>query len=132
MRSWTGWSGEFASIVLPSVAVTGGEPFAAMRALRRVIAGRRGAGIDISKLTSNGGGSEKRCGPTFDALEEAGWLGNRLFVPLLMLSVGEQTVPCPTWRGSSASSCTGTAIGRSTWASPAWPTRRPAGTGSTT
>lgn len=88
--------GEFASISLPSVAVTGGEPFAAMRALRRVIAGCRGAGIDISKLTSNGWwGSEKRCGPTFDALEEAGWLGNRLFVPLLMLSVGEQTVPLP-------------------------------------
>lgn len=88
--------GEFASISLPSVAVTGGEPFAAMRALRRVIAACRGAGIDISKLTSNGWwGSEKRCGPTFDALEEAGWLGNRLFVPLLMLSVGEQSVPLP-------------------------------------
>ena len=86
--------GEFAGIALPSVAVTGGEPFAAMRALRRVIASCRGAGIDVSKLTSNGWwGSEKRCGPTLDALEEAGWLGNRLFVPLLMLSVGEQTVP---------------------------------------
>lgn len=86
--------GEFASIALPSVAVTGGEPFAAMRALRRAIAACQGAGIDISKLTSNGWwGSGKRCGPTFDALEEAGWLGNRLFVPLLMLSVGEQTVP---------------------------------------
>jgi hypothetical protein len=86
--------GEFASIALPSVAVTGGEPFAAMRALRRVIAACRGAGIDISKLTSNGWwGSPRRCGPAFDALEEAGWLGNRLFVPLLMLSVGEQSVP---------------------------------------
>jgi hypothetical protein len=86
--------GEFASIGLPSVAVTGGEPFAAMRALKRVIIACTSAGIDVSKLTTNGWwGSEKRCGPTFDALEEAGWLGNRLFVPLLMLSVGEQTVP---------------------------------------
>lgn len=88
--------GEFAGIALPSVAVTGGEPFAAMRALRRVIAACQRAGIDVSKLTSNGWwGSEKRCGPTLDALEEAGWLGNRLFVPLLMLSVGEQGVPMP-------------------------------------
>lgn len=86
--------GEFASVALPSVAVTGGEPFAAMRALRRMIAGCTRAGIDISKLTTNGWwGSSRRCGPTFDALDEAGWLGNRLFVPLLMLSVGEQTVP---------------------------------------
>lgn len=52
--------GEFASIALPSVAVTGGEPFAAMRALKRVIASCARAGIDISKLTSNGWwGSEK-------------------------------------------------------------------------
>jgi hypothetical protein len=85
---------EFASIALPSVAVTGGEPFAAMRALKRVIAACTGAGTDISKLTTNGWwGSAKRCGPTLDALEAAGWLGNRLFVPLLMLSVGEQTIP---------------------------------------
>lgn len=59
--------GEFASIALPSVAVTGGEPFAAMRALRRVVAACQGAGIDVSKLTSNGWwGSERRCGPGAD------------------------------------------------------------------
>jgi hypothetical protein len=85
--------GEFASIALPSVAVTGGEPFAAMRALKRVITVSTRVGIDISKLTTNGWwGSEKRCGPVFDALDAAGWLDNRLFVPLLMLSVGEQSV----------------------------------------
>ncbi|GAA4235330.1 hypothetical protein FHR32_006743 [Streptosporangium album] len=84
---------EFEDIALPSVAITGGEPFVAMRALLRFIAQARGT-VDISKLTTNGvWGSDKRCGPTFDRLVAHGLLDNRLFVPLLMLSIGEQTTP---------------------------------------
>ncbi|MEU8244746.1 hypothetical protein [Nonomuraea sp. NPDC048916] len=84
---------EFASVGLPSVAITGGEPFVAMRALLRFMAQARGT-VDVSKLTTNGvWGSQKRCGPTFDQLVAHGLLDNRLFVPLLMVSIGEQTTP---------------------------------------
>lgn len=85
---------QFASIALPSIAITGGEPFVALRSLLRVVRECRSAGIDTAKLTSNGWwGSESTCEQVFDKLEGAGWLDNRMFVPLLMLSVGEQTVP---------------------------------------
>ncbi|GAA2344838.1 radical SAM protein [Streptomyces violaceusniger] len=85
---------QFVSIGLPSLAITGGEPFTAWRALLSLLAGARERGIDISKLTSNGSwGTERRCGPVFDRLEKAGFLDSRLFVPLLMLSIGEQTIP---------------------------------------
>ncbi|MFF3669083.1 4Fe-4S cluster-binding domain-containing protein [Microtetraspora malaysiensis] len=84
---------EFESIALPSVAITGGEPFVATRALLRFMDRARGT-VDISKLTTNGvWGSERRCGPTFDRLVAHGLLDNRLFVPLLMVSIGEQTTP---------------------------------------
>ncbi|MEV0617546.1 4Fe-4S cluster-binding domain-containing protein [Nonomuraea sp. NPDC050404] len=84
---------EFVDVGLPSVAITGGEPFVAMRALLRFMTRARGI-TDISKLTTNGiWGSERRCGRTFDQLVEAGLLDNRLFVPLLMVSIGEQTTP---------------------------------------
>ncbi|WP_328913141.1 MULTISPECIES: hypothetical protein [unclassified Streptomyces] len=84
---------QFESIGLPSIAITGGEPFTAWRALLRMVASARGR-IDISKLTTNGSwGTERRCAPVFGRLERAGWLDSRLFVPLLMLSIGEQTTP---------------------------------------
>ncbi|WP_327415999.1 SPASM domain-containing protein [Streptomyces sp. NBC_01233] len=38
-------------------------------------------------------GRERRCERTFDQLEKAGFFDNRLFVPLIMVSVGEQTMP---------------------------------------
>lgn len=85
---------QFASVGVPSVAITGGEPFVAWRALLQLLEAARERRIDISKLTTNGSwGSTRRCGPVFDRLEKAGFLDGRLFVPLLMLSVGEQTVP---------------------------------------
>jgi hypothetical protein len=85
---------EFASIALPSIAITGGEPFVATRQLFALIRAAAAAGIDISKLTTNGNwGSARRCGPTFDRLTAAGLMDNILFVPLLMVSVGEQTTP---------------------------------------
>ncbi|MFD9517873.1 hypothetical protein [Streptomyces sp. NPDC059979] len=85
---------EFDSIGLPSAAVTGGEPFIAVHALMPLIKALRGRGIDISKLTTNGvWGAERRCQRTFAQLEKAGLFDNRLFVPLIMLSVGEQTMP---------------------------------------
>lgn len=84
---------QFESISLPSVAITGGEPFMAMRPLIRFIKRARGI-VDISKITTNGSwGSAKRCGLTFDLLVANGLLENRLFVPLLMVSIGEQTTP---------------------------------------
>ncbi|MFE4540289.1 radical SAM/SPASM domain-containing protein [Streptomyces scopuliridis] len=85
---------QFTSIGLPSLAITGGEPFTAWRALLMMLEGARERRIDISKLTTNGWwGTRARCGPVFDRLEHAGFLESRLFVPLLMLSVGEQTTP---------------------------------------
>ncbi|MFD7503324.1 radical SAM protein [Streptomyces sp. NPDC059850] len=85
---------QFTSIGLPSLAITGGEPFTAWRALLVLLEGARDRGIDISKLTTNGiWGTSRRCGPVFDRLEKAGFLDGRLFVPLLMLSIGEQTTP---------------------------------------
>ncbi|MEU8828844.1 hypothetical protein [Streptomyces sp. NPDC048636] len=86
--------GQFASIGLPSLAITGGEPFTAWRALLALLNGARERSIDISKLTTNGiWGTQRRCGPVFDRLERAGFLDSKLFVPLLMLSIGEQTTP---------------------------------------
>ncbi|MET8382524.1 4Fe-4S cluster-binding domain-containing protein [Streptosporangium canum] len=85
---------EFSDVGLPSVAITGGEPFVAMRALLRFMTLARGTGVEVNKLTTNGiWGSKQRCGPTFDQLINAGLLDNTLFVPLLMLSIGEQTTP---------------------------------------
>jgi len=85
---------QFTSIGLPSIAITGGEPFTAPRAMLRLIAEARANGTDISKLTTNGvWGTVQRCGREFERLEKAGFFGNELFVPLLMLSIGEQSTP---------------------------------------
>ncbi|MBY8889301.1 hypothetical protein K7472_31330 [Streptomyces sp. PTM05] len=85
---------QFASIGLPSLAITGGEPFVAFRALLQVISGARRQGIDVSKVTTNASwGTPLRCGAVFDRLESAGLLDNELFVPLLMVSIGEQSTP---------------------------------------
>ncbi|MEV7618256.1 hypothetical protein [Streptomyces sp. NPDC089799] len=85
---------EFDAIGLPSAAVTGGEPFVAVHALMPLIRALQDRSIDISKLTTNGvWGTKRRCERTFDQLEKARFFDNRLFVPLIMLSVGEQTMP---------------------------------------
>ncbi|WP_432092606.1 4Fe-4S cluster-binding domain-containing protein [Streptomyces sp. bgisy100] len=84
---------EFEDVGLPSYAVTGGEPFTAMDALLHVIRRARGT-VDLGKLTTNGiWGGEETTARRFDQLVSAGLLDNRIFVPVLMLSVGEQTTP---------------------------------------
>lgn len=84
---------DFASVGLPSVAVTGGEPFVAQPRLIELVERARGR-VDISKLTTNGfWGTEAQCERTIDQLVAAGLLENRFFVPLIMVSIGEQTVP---------------------------------------
>ncbi|MFC4562366.1 SPASM domain-containing protein [Nocardiopsis mangrovi] len=52
-------------------------------------------GVDVSKLTTNGvwASSDRACGRMFDRLTGAGLLENRLFVPLVMVSIREQTTP---------------------------------------
>jgi hypothetical protein len=85
---------QFDQVGLPATAITGGEPFVAMHALLPLMRALRERRIDVSKLTTNGiWGSERRCPRTFDQLEAAGLLDNELFVPLLMVSIGEQTTP---------------------------------------
>ncbi|MYX39063.1 MULTISPECIES: 4Fe-4S cluster-binding domain-containing protein [unclassified Streptomyces] len=84
---------EFEDVALSSVAITGGEPFVAARQLYRFMDRARGT-VDIGKITTNGiWGTAKRCAPTFERLVTAGLLENRIFVPLLMVSIGEQTTP---------------------------------------
>ncbi|KDN85672.1 4Fe-4S cluster-binding domain-containing protein [Kitasatospora cheerisanensis] len=85
---------EFDSVGLPTAAITGGEPFVAIHALTPLISALRARRIDVSKLTTNGvWGAPRRCERTFAQLEKAGLLDNELVVPLIMLSVGEQTMP---------------------------------------
>ncbi|MEV6810380.1 hypothetical protein [Streptomyces sp. NPDC051132] len=85
---------EFDAVGLPSAAVTGGEPFVAVHALVPLIKALRDRGIDISKLTTNGvWGKPGRLERTFEKLEGAGLFDNTLFVPLIMVSVGEQNTP---------------------------------------
>ncbi|MER6503661.1 hypothetical protein ABT218_31010 [Streptomyces sp. NPDC001455] len=84
---------EFVGVSLPSYAVTGGEPFTQMGALLRIMSRARGR-VDLGKLTTNGiWGGEETTIRRFDQLVHAGLLDNRIFVPTLMLSVGEQTTP---------------------------------------
>lgn len=85
---------EFDAVGLPSAAVTGGEPFVALHALVPLIKSLRSKSIDISKLTTNGvWGQPRRLERTFAKLEQAGLFDNQLFVPLIMVSVGEQSMP---------------------------------------
>ncbi|MGW3860680.1 radical SAM protein [Streptomyces sp. NPDC005047] len=84
---------QFTDIGLPSYAVTGGEPFTQMGALLHFMKRARGK-VDLGKLTTNGiWGGEETTPRRFDQLVHAGLLDNRIFVPVLMLSVGEQTTP---------------------------------------
>lgn len=84
---------QFQDVALPSVAITGGEPFMVPKRLRGFMRMARGT-VDIGKLTTNGvWGSEGLCERTFERLVDAGLLDNRYFVPLLMVSIGEQTTP---------------------------------------
>jgi molybdenum cofactor biosynthesis enzyme MoaA len=86
-------SSEFRAIGLPSVAITGGEPFVPFKQLLRCLDAFSGV-TDVSKLTTNAfWGTEKLCERTVARLIDHGLLRNRLFVPLLLLSIGEQSTP---------------------------------------
>ena len=82
---------QFEGVALPAIAITGGEPFVAKHRLFRLLDMARGR-VDVSKITTNGyWGTEAACARTLNALVEHGLLANRYFVPLLMVSIGEQT-----------------------------------------
>ena len=84
---------EFCDIGLPSVAITGGEPFVALPELLYCMKSMCGR-VDISKLTTNAvWGSSRGCERVFQQLIDNGLLDNRFFVPLMLLSIGEQTTP---------------------------------------
>lgn len=84
---------QFADVGLSSVAITGGEPFVSSKALYRFIELARGT-VDIGKLTTNGiWGTPTGTPHVFKRLAASGFLDNRIFVPLLMVSIGEQTTP---------------------------------------
>lgn len=84
---------EFCDVGLPSVAITGGEPFVALPQMLYCMQTMRGR-IDISKLTTNAfWGTERNCERVMQKLIDHGLLENRFFVPLLLLSIGEQTTP---------------------------------------
>ncbi|MDR3079126.1 MAG: 4Fe-4S cluster-binding domain-containing protein [Rickettsiales bacterium] len=80
---------------VPSIAITGGEPFLDRKTLLNLIGLAIENGIDISKITTNAfwGHSLDSIRDNVDSLLEAGLLKNRHFVPLIMMSLGEQTVP---------------------------------------
>ncbi|MDR1494650.1 MAG: 4Fe-4S cluster-binding domain-containing protein [Rickettsiales bacterium] len=79
---------------IPSMAITGGEPFIEKETLLELIQLGSKIGVDVSKITTNAfwGHSLKSIKDNLDCLLEAGLLGNRYFVPLIMMSLGEQTV----------------------------------------
>lgn len=79
---------------IPSYSITGGEPFLAFDNMTAMIRSSKGK-VDVCKITSNGYWGE-RADQVFDALEEAGLMDNRYFVPCLMISIGEQSTPMKT------------------------------------
>ena len=80
---------------IPSISITGGEPFLHLNKLCKLITECAEHGIDVCKITTNGfWGNE--CSSVFEALDSAGLFRNTLFVPVIMLSIGENTVPFDT------------------------------------
>ena len=79
------------SIGIPSIAITGGEPFLAFDKMCSMINYSRGK-IDIVKIISNGFWGRK-AEYYFKKLEENGYFENKFFVPTMQISIGEQTVP---------------------------------------
>lgn len=77
---------------VPSISLTGGEPFLVFDDMLQAMKECRKFGVDICKISSNGFwgiNSEKY----FNKLEGVGFFNNKYFVPCLMLSIGEQKVP---------------------------------------
>ena len=74
-----------------SFSITGGEPFIAFPNMLKMIECSRGK-VDICKITSNGFWGNN---PSyyFERMVSAGLLENKLLVPCLMISIGEQSTP---------------------------------------
>ncbi|MGN1119576.1 MAG: radical SAM/SPASM domain-containing protein [Oscillospiraceae bacterium] len=76
---------------ITSVSITGGEPFLCFDEMLSMISDSVQK-VDICKITTNGfWGDESE--KYFDNLEKAGLFENRFFIPCLMVSIGEQSVP---------------------------------------
>lgn len=80
---------------IPSIAITGGEPFFEFDTLLQLIKISKENGIDISKITTNAfwGKDLENIDNIFKKLKQVGLFENKYFVPLIMISIGEQTVP---------------------------------------
>lgn len=78
-------------IGIPSIAYTGGEPFLEFKTICESIRYAKNK-IDTIKIISNGfwGNNPKYY---FDKLIESGLFDNKLFVPSIYISIGEQEVP---------------------------------------
>lgn len=79
------------AIGIPSLAITGGEPFLAFDKMCSMINYSRGK-IDIVKIISNGFWG-KNAEYYFQKLEENGFFENKFFIPTMQISIGEQTIP---------------------------------------
>ena len=76
---------------IPSISVTGGEPFLNFDRLCDCLSYCRNK-IDICKLSSNGfWGNDPKF--YFDKLVSCGLFDNRFFIPCLLLPIGEQKIP---------------------------------------
>lgn len=76
---------------IPSISITGGEPFLCFNKMLNLFKYSQNK-VDICKITTNGFWGEK-AQEYFSQMETAGLFNNKLFVPCLMLSIGEQNVP---------------------------------------
>jgi MoaA/NifB/PqqE/SkfB family radical SAM enzyme len=85
---------ELSECRVPAIAITGGEPLLNRRSICYLISQCVEHDIEISKITTNGfWGTEGVCERVFKSFAEAGLFENSLFVPTIMLSIGEQSIP---------------------------------------
>ena len=82
---------ELEQVGIPSISITGGEPFLPFSKLCLLIQKCAEANIDICKITTNGyWGEDAKF--IFQALVKHGLFKNKQFVPLIMISIGENVV----------------------------------------
>lgn len=86
---------ELHQVGIPSISITGGEPYLHFTKLCGLIQECAKLGIDICKITTNGYWGE--CPEKyFQELSSVGLFKNKYFVPLIMFSIGENSVPFET------------------------------------
>lgn len=86
---------ELHQVGIPSISITGGEPFLYFSKLCDLIQECTKSAVDICKITTNGYWGEKP-EEYFKKLKNAGFFKNKYFVPLIMFSIGENSVPFET------------------------------------